>query len=100
VPDQSASMCPRCQIGYCQPGEITYVRMYDGMLLTVPHTQVFTCDVCGYREFGTEAFQRIQALEMGILTSGSHPQAVPKPATADIDIVDSQEIKTTRHPKS
>jgi YgiT-type zinc finger domain-containing protein len=96
--DQSSFMCPRCQIGRCQPGQITYVRMYNGMLLTVPNMQVYTCDVCGYEEFEPEAIERLDSLAPETDFSPEEAWHVSKPSTADI--IDVQDLNTTRRPKS
>lgn len=54
--------CPYCQIGYCQPGQATYVRLHAGMLISVPDVPVWTCDICGYQEFDREAVINLDTL--------------------------------------
>jgi hypothetical protein len=60
--DYPSFACPYCQIGHCQPGKATYVRMHAGHLIAVPQTAVWTCDICGYREFDREVMLRLDAL--------------------------------------
>lgn len=60
--DQFTYSCPYCQIGYCQPGEATYVRMHEGQLVSAPNMLVWTCDICGYQEFDREALTALDAL--------------------------------------
>lgn len=96
--DQSSFMCPRCQIGRCQPGQITYTRMYNGMLLTVPNMRVYTCDVCGYAEFEPEEIQRLEFLAPETGFSADEAPRVSKPTTADI--MDIQDINSTRRSES
>ncbi len=55
-------ICPRCQIGLCQPDQITYVHLYGGALLSVPNMQVYVCDVCGFQEFEETAFEQLEML--------------------------------------
>jgi YgiT-type zinc finger domain-containing protein len=54
--------CPRCQIGQCHPGELTYVRMYQGLLFSVPAMPAWTCDICGLQEFDQEVLMHIDRL--------------------------------------
>jgi hypothetical protein len=98
VSDQLTFMCPRCQIGRCQPGQITYVRMYNGRLLSAPNVQVYTCDVCGYEEFEPEAMQQLQSLAPESVSLPDDVRYVSKPPTTDI--MDIQDINSTRRSKS
>ncbi len=75
--------CPRCQIGQCHPGELTYVRMYQGMLLSVAETPAWTCDICGLQEFDQEVLMNIDRLiGQGVLPPRStvKKQPIEKPS--------------------
>lgn len=95
--NQPAFMCPRCQIGRCQPGHITYVQMYEGMLLRVPNMLVYTCDICGFQEYSLDAMQQLRALvgEVDVLTE--EEISVTKPST--VDTMDASESSTTQRLK-
>ncbi len=60
--DLSGFYCPRCGLGRCQHTKATYVRLYRGMLITVPDSAVYLCDYCGYQEFERDVIQHLQAL--------------------------------------
>lgn len=55
-------LCPQCQIGHLQAGKMTYVRVMDGMMMSVPDTLAYTCDVCGYQEFDRDTVAHIDTL--------------------------------------
>lgn len=54
--------CPRCMIGRLQNKSTTYLRLYRGMVLSVPDTPAYVCDYCGFYEFDLAALQSIQSL--------------------------------------
>lgn len=54
--------CPYCQVGYCQPGKGTYLRIVGNMLVSVPDMPAWTCDVCNYQEFDRESVLRLEML--------------------------------------
>jgi YgiT-type zinc finger domain-containing protein len=54
--------CPRCQIGNLQPHTATYSAIHNGMLLSVPNTPVWKCDICQYTEFDYDTLTRLEAL--------------------------------------
>ena len=60
--DETAYPCPSCQIGYCQPGTGTYLRMVGDLLVSAPDTPLWKCDICGYEEFDREAIMHLEAL--------------------------------------
>ncbi|MBZ0284269.1 MAG: hypothetical protein K8L97_26250 [Anaerolineae bacterium] len=60
--DQTAYPCPCCQIGFCQPGTQTYLRMHNGLLVSVPDVPMWTCDICQYQEFDQERLRSLDAL--------------------------------------
>ena len=41
---------------------MTYVRVVDGMVMSIPDTPAYTCDVCGYHEFDQTSVAQVDAL--------------------------------------
>jgi hypothetical protein len=41
---------------------MTYVRVVDGMVMSIPDTPAYTCDVCGYHEFDRSTVAHVDAL--------------------------------------
>ncbi|MBI1278172.1 MAG: hypothetical protein GC179_08595 [Anaerolineaceae bacterium] len=66
--DTSAFPCPNCQIGLCQPKRTTYLTIYNNMLVSVPNTAVWQCDICQYQEFEHQTILRLETL-LGIQDS-------------------------------
>jgi hypothetical protein len=62
MPDTSAFSCPNCQIGICHPKRTTYLTVYNNMLVSVPNTAVWQCDICQYQEFEHHAITRLETL--------------------------------------
>lgn len=60
--DKPTYLCPQCQIGHLQASQMTYVRVVDGMVMSVPDTLAHTCDVCGYQEFDRSLIAHVDAL--------------------------------------
>ena len=75
--DSSVYPCPECQIGQLQPKPMPYVRVIHGMFVSVPEMPTYTCDVCGYQEFGHEA---LLVLETLVGRVGAESQAHRSPA--------------------
>lgn len=42
--------CPDCIVGRCRLTRYTFVVRYGDRLFCAPNTEVFICDMCGYRE--------------------------------------------------
>jgi hypothetical protein len=59
---EDAFPCPCCQVGYCQPGTGTYLRMVGNTLVSAPDMPAWTCDVCNYQEFEREDVMRLDML--------------------------------------
>ncbi|NWF69337.1 MAG: YgiT-type zinc finger protein [Chloroflexi bacterium] len=68
--------CPRCQIGQCRPVTLTYTRLYQGTLLSVPDMPAWTCDICGLQEYDQQMLGQLERL----IGQGSLP---PRPALGD-----------------
>lgn len=60
--DITAFPCPNCQIGICQPTRTTYLTIYNNLLVSVPNTPVWQCDICHYQEFEHETIARLETL--------------------------------------
>ena len=60
--DKTTYLCPQCQIGHLQTSRMTYVRVVDGMVMSMPDTPAHTCDVCGYHEFDRSTVAHVDAL--------------------------------------
>jgi YgiT-type zinc finger domain-containing protein len=60
--EQSLFACPNCQIGQCTRKSSTYLRVWKGRLVAVPDITVWTCDICGYREYDPDQVAGVDAL--------------------------------------
>jgi len=83
----TAYPCPSCQIGYCQPGKGTYLRMVGDQLVSVPDTPLWKCDICEYEEFDREAVMHLEAL-LGQYESTPESQRI-NPKLQSLDVTDS-----------
>lgn len=92
--DLSVYSCPNCQIGLCQPGKITYVRLYEGLLVSVPDMLVWTCDICQYQEFDPDIIAHLEAL-LGSQESAAETQR----STPKMPTIDAPEATTARRIK-
>ena len=54
--------CPRCQIGSLHAETATYSAIHHGMLLSVPNTPVWKCDICQYTEYDYDTLSQLEAL--------------------------------------
>jgi len=96
--EHASFMCPRCQIGRCQPGQTTYVRLLEGQLLRVPKMLAYTCDVCGYHEYDPESMMRLEALVGQLdVPMEEDTQSVAKAPT--VDTIDDTKVEPTRRAK-
>ncbi|MFO7322707.1 MAG: hypothetical protein DIU68_013330 [Chloroflexota bacterium] len=84
--DKATLLCPHCQIGHLQEGMQTYVRVVNGMVISMPDTTAYTCDVCGFQEFDYAALAHVDTL-IGSerASSGIHRQSV-KPTFWDVNV--------------
>lgn len=60
--EDTTLLCPQCQIGHLQAGALTYVRVVNGLVISIPDTPAHTCDVCGFQEFDEAALARLETL--------------------------------------
>jgi len=54
--------CPVCHIGRLHLQPVTYTQVYYGMLVSVPNTPAWVCDMCHTVEYDRQSVQRIAAL--------------------------------------
>ncbi len=57
-----ALTCPHCLVGLMKSGKATFTGVLYGMFLSVPDMDAFICDICGAREFSTDALVGLEAL--------------------------------------
>lgn len=73
--------CPRCQIGTLQPRTATYTSIHRGMVLSVPNTPMWKCDICQYTEYDYDTLARLEALTGRFGMPDDHaPHAAKLPA--------------------
>ncbi len=94
MPDTSAFPCPNCQIGICQPKRTTYLTIYNNMLVSVPNTAVWQCDICQYQEFEHQTIAHLESL-LGISDNVPELQRNPTKITS----VEQTEPTTARRIK-
>ncbi len=90
-----AFLCPCCQIGYCQPGTGTYLRMVGDKLASVPDMPAWTCDVCNYQEFDREEVMRLEML----LGQPDEPGADSQRINAKLPTLDTTDALSPRRAK-
>ncbi len=78
--------CPRCQIGNLHPSMATYSCIHNGMLLTVPNTPVWKCDICQYTEFDYDTLTQLEALTGRYGLPDERVRQPSKPAPLDTDV--------------
>jgi YgiT-type zinc finger domain-containing protein len=54
--------CPECQAGIMRLENITYHTWLVGELITVPDFPAWICDVCGRRDYDTQAISWLNIL--------------------------------------
>jgi len=52
---KTSYQCTECQAGIMHLHQITYFTWLDEELVTVPNFPAWVCDVCGRREYDTQA---------------------------------------------
>jgi rubredoxin len=81
--EKTTYVCPQCQIGHLQLGKQTFVRVYAGLVVSIPDMPCFTCDVCDYQEFERASVAHVEALVGETRPGKSVPRAAAKPQAAD-----------------
>lgn len=56
------NICPSCRIGRLQKRSMAYIEWYGKNLLVADRMPVQVCDVCGERDYDTEAIESLQQL--------------------------------------
>ena len=52
--------CPVCSGGSLKPTEITYLRQWNGRMVTLPNFPAWRCDSCGYTRYDSAALARVE----------------------------------------
>lgn len=82
--------CPRCQIGNLQPSTATYSATHHGMLLSVPNTPMWKCDICQYTEFDYDTLARLEALTGRFGMPDDHAPRTSKLPAVDAETPESK----------
>ncbi len=62
MPQSEYYLCPVCHVGRLRLQPVTYTQVYYGLLVSVPNTPAWVCDVCHTVEHDRQSVQRIEAL--------------------------------------
>lgn len=54
--------CPECQAGIMRLSYIAYFTWLAGELITVPDFPAWICDVCGRRDYDSQAISRLNII--------------------------------------
>ena len=71
--------CNECQAGMMHLQHITYFTWLDEELVTVPNFPAWVCDVCGRREYDTQAIAWLAAILNPETGKVSTPKRRPRP---------------------
>ena len=61
-PIQEAGICVECQTGVMGLRLLTYFTWLDGELITVQNFPAWVCDICGRREYDSQAVSWLNTL--------------------------------------
>lgn len=50
----NVQLCPSCMSGKLHSQSFVYTEIIDKMLLSIPDTSIFVCDICGYHEMDAD----------------------------------------------
>ncbi len=56
------TLCMECQTGILRQEKLTYFTWLNDELITVPNFPAWVCDVCGKRDYDSEAIIRLNTL--------------------------------------
>ncbi len=59
---QRVNLCMECQTGILKLRKLTYFTWLNDELITVPNFPAWVCDVCGRREYDSQAIIRLNTL--------------------------------------
>ncbi len=62
MPARTRQTCPVCQIGRMQRRKMTYNKVFNGTLVSVPNTDATLCDFCGSIGYDSDTLQRVNML--------------------------------------
>lgn len=60
--DRYVAACPECQTGVLHRRYLTYFTWLDRELITVQNFPAWVCDMCGRREYDTQAIRWLNAM--------------------------------------
>lgn len=69
---QFFSICAECQAGILRLEHLTYFTWLNDELITVPDFPAWVCDICGRREYDSQAVSRLNTL---LSSEGSRSKA-------------------------
>ena len=69
--------CSECSLGMMHPAQVTYFTWLGQELISVPDFPAWVCDMCGRREYDTQALHQLKRL----LSPAAGLKAGQKPAT-------------------
>jgi YgiT-type zinc finger domain-containing protein len=61
-PDQVYIRCGECQTGHMRLKHITYFTWLNNELITVPNFPAWVCDICGRRDYDSDAITLLNTL--------------------------------------
>jgi YgiT-type zinc finger domain-containing protein len=59
---QYFNLCSECQAGIMRLKYLTYFTWLNDELITVPNFPAWVCDICGRREYDSQAVSRLNTL--------------------------------------
>jgi YgiT-type zinc finger domain-containing protein len=68
---QYFNLCTECQTGILRLEYLTYFTWLNDELITVPNFPAWVCDICGRREYDSQAVMRLNTL---LSSEGSRPK--------------------------
>jgi hypothetical protein len=81
--NMSMGVCPECQTGVVRLQFMTYFTYLNTELITVPNFPAWVCDVCGRREYDTQAITWLNTLLNPEAGRRSTPRRKTGPAGVD-----------------
>jgi YgiT-type zinc finger domain-containing protein len=74
--------CPECHAGVMEQAFITYLTWLGSELITVPDFPAWVCDVCGRRDYDSQAISWLNTILNSGAGHSSSPKR-PKPPSSD-----------------
>ena len=90
----NAKYCPECQVGVFRSSEATYFTWIDDEIITVPNFPCWVCDVCGRRDWDSQALMQLNILLSP--NAGNPVKHVPSKCTPEIETESPKRIRRRR----